>query len=109
MNINDMMAAAIQNPELIIELKHKRNELTEKLNKNGNVLSESEKEHTRKAIAALDQFIWAVDTSDDPAAIKVLGQMFKEAKKWQIPESIQMMRLQISASLIHRRKSCHFS
>lgn len=81
MNINDMMAAAIQNPELIIELKHKRNELTEKLNKNGNVLSESEKEHTRKAIAALDQFIWAVDTSDDPAAIKVLGQMFKEAKK----------------------------
>lgn len=81
MNINDVMAIAIQNPELLIELKHRRNELAEKLNKNGNVLSESEKEHAQKAIAALDQFIWAVDTSDDPALIKVLGQMFKEAKK----------------------------
>lgn len=81
MNINDVMVAAIQNPELLIELKHRRNELAEKLNKNGNVLSESEKEYTQKAIAALDQFIWAMNTSDDPAVVRELGKMFKDAKK----------------------------
>lgn len=81
MNINDVMAIAIQNPELLIELKHRRNELAEKLNKNGNVLSEDEKEYTQKAIAALDQFIWAMNTSDDPAVVRELGKMFKDAKK----------------------------
>lgn len=81
MNINDVMVAAIQNPELLIELKHRRNELAEKLNKNGNVLSEDEKKYTQKAIAALDQFIWAMNTSDDPAVVRELGKMFKDAKK----------------------------
>lgn len=81
MNIEEALAAAIRNPQLLIGIKKRRNEMSNFLKKNRSTLSSIEKDRLENEIYAFNQFIWAVETSDDPDLIHKLKQMFVEAKK----------------------------
>lgn len=81
MNIEEALAAAIRNPQLLIGIKERRNEMSAFLQKNKSNLSSIEKDKLENEIYAFDQFVWAVETSNDPVLIKKLRQMFSEAKK----------------------------
>lgn len=81
MNIEEALAAAIRNPQLLIGIKKRRNELSDFFQKNKSNLSSIEKDKLENEIYAFDQFVWAVETSDDPDLVHKLKQMFVEAKK----------------------------
>lgn len=76
-----LMAIAVDKPELIVELKQKRRDMFNEFTQTANVLSMDERKKMREKIAAMDQFIWAFDISNDTSVIKALEDMFCEAKK----------------------------